>query len=102
MYLLPHMLFQKRNSTNTSGPIVPLIEYCKKNFNFFVLLEQPLPGSQFDYGLLSIWHNNNKKVFKINAPFFAKNIYKLNSNKTFFLLKIRDIYFLLYSYYFKK
>lgn len=102
VFVASYTFFKNEIRTNTSGPIVPLIEYCKKNFNLFILLEQPLPGSQFDYGLLSVWHKNNKKEFKINAPFFAKNIHKLNSNKTFISLKIRDIYFLLYSYFILK
>ena len=52
VFVASYTFFKNEIRTNTSGPIVPLIEYCKKNFNFFVLLEQPLPGSQFDYGLL--------------------------------------------------
>jgi len=97
---ISYTFFKDNIRTNTSGPVLPIIKFFKKNFKYLILLEQPLPGSQHNYGLLTVWLNKKKiKEYKIKAPFFAKKINHLNSNKTFFLLKIRDIYFMIISYF---
>ena len=53
-----------------------------------------MPGSQFNYGLISHWYNKKKSQRNKNfSSFFSKNIKNLNSNKTYLSLKIRDLYF---------
>lgn len=91
---ISYTFIKDNKRTNTSGPVIPMENFFKKKTLNFILLEQPLPGSQFNYGLISHWYNKKKvREIKIFPPFFSKNIKNLNSNKTYLSLKIRDLYF---------
>lgn len=77
--------------TNNSGPVIPMLNFFKNRVREIYLLEQPLPGSDFLDTQLTIIRdgvelNKTKKRF-----LFLKFMKKLDSNKTYLRLKLRDI-----------
>ncbi|MEO5357146.1 MAG: glycosyltransferase [Nitrospirae bacterium YQR-1] len=80
-----------RNSN--SGPVVPLINYFVPRAETLYLLEQPLPGSDFTDTRVTVFHEGKteEKIIKNHfSPWRAQK--RLNSNKTYIGLKIRDVF----------
>lgn len=88
--------------TNNSGPVIPMLNFFKDNAKKMYLIEQPLPGSDFlDVQLTKIIDGREVSKAKKNF-FFSTYTYRLNSEKTYPILKLRDIfsnfYFIIKNY----
>ena len=80
--------------TNNSGPVVPMIRFFRNIAESVYLLEQPLPGSDKLEPFITTWNSKrlDRKAVMQRAFLFGKDEKEFDSNKTYFRLKIRDLF----------
>lgn len=89
--------------TNTSGPVVPMLNFFRNKVEKIYLLEQPLPGGDFLETQLTVVYDG-REIRREKKNFFFSGIPKdrQDSTKTYIRLKVRDIlsnfYFLWKNY----
>lgn len=78
--------------TNQAGPVAPLLNFFRSKAGKIYLIEQPLPGSDSIKCQLTIV-DDAREVEKIRINFLFPSISpkRLNTEKTYIRLKIRDI-----------
>ena len=80
--------------TNNSGPVVPMMRFFRDNAECVCLLEQPLPGSDNLQVCLTVWDSQlpEMKFVLHQALLLGKDVTTFDSNKTYFRLKLRDLF----------
>lgn len=79
--------------TNNSGPVIPLMNFFKKRASVLYMLEQPLPGSDSMDTIFTVFQDGKEVEFLRKNFFFSKMPKKrLDSNKTYMRLKLRDMF----------
>lgn len=86
--------------TNNSGPVIPLRDFFNKRAKTVYLLEQPLPGSDFHDTVLTVFREAKELERVTKNLFFSRTpAQRVDSNKTYIRLKLRDIFSNFYFFF---
>ena len=92
VFIASYTFIYKGIRTNNAGPVIHLWNYFKRRAKVLYLLEQPLPGSDTLDTILTIIRNGKtEKAIRKNFFFSTTPQERLDSNKTYMKLKLRDI-----------
>lgn len=92
IFISSYTFFLNSNRTNHAGPVNPLLNYFRNRAKRIYLLEQPLPGSDLIDTQLTLI-NEGIEGEPISKNFFFSNIdpKRLDTTRTYFRLKLRDV-----------
>jgi len=100
VFISTYTFIYNGSHTNNSGPVIPLRDFFNKRAKTVYLLEQPLPGSDFHDTVLTVFREAKESERVTKNFFFSRTpAQRVDSNKTYIRLKLRDIFSNFYFFF---